>query len=265
VPDTGATDLTGIRVLVTRPVAQARELALQIERAGGQAIVLPSIEIAGPADELALERIIARLDTFDLAVFISRNSVQQALDRIEQQRGAFPPSVRIAAVGAGTAAALRARGCEVTIAPQTNYRSETLLQSEELQQVDGLHVVIFRGRGGRELLADTLRARGATVDYAECYQRLRPETDTAEIVQHWQTGGIDIVISTSVEGLENLDAMLGETGRRLLRETPMVIIGPRMAAACRRMGVKQALMASEASDAALLAAVDAWRQDQKAV
>ena len=264
-PETAASDLTGIHVLVTRPVDQARELAQRIEQAGGEAIVLPTIEIAGPEDEAALEQIIGRLDQFDLAIFVSRNSVQQALDRIQRQRGALPSSIRIAAVGAGTARALGDRGYPVTIAPQNNFRSETLLEAEELQRVAGQHVVIFRGRGGRELLADTLRARGANVEYAECYQRLRPDTDTAEIEQRWRGGGIDIVIATSVEGLENLDAMLGTTGRRLLRETPVVVIGPRMVAACQHLGVKKPLMAPEASDAALVAAIDAWRHGEKAV
>ncbi len=265
-PESASSDLDGIQVLVTRPAGQAAELARQIEQAGGKVILLPTIEIAAPADEAALERIIDRLGRFDIAIFISRNSVQQALDRIEERIGRLPASVHIAAVGAGTAQALADRGYTVAIAPETRFRSETLLETEELQQVAGKRVVIFRGNGGRTLLADTLRQRGAEVEYAECYRRLRPDTDTSAVEQHWQGGGIDIVVTTSVEGLENLDAMLSERGRALLRETPVVVIGSRMVAACRRLGLKKPpVVATEARDAALVAAVRAWRDAEKAV
>lgn len=265
-PEAASPDLSGIQVLVTRPAAQAGKLARRIEEAGGKAILLPSIEIAGPADETALEHIIDRLDRFDIAVFISPNAVHHALERIETRLGRLPSKLLVAAVGAGTARVLAERGYTVAIAPETQYRSETLLETEELQHVAGKRVVIFRGRGGRTLLADTLRQRGAQVEYAECYQRLRPHTDTSKVEQRWDSGGIDIVITTSVEGLENLNAMLSDAGRALLRETPVVVIGSRMVDACHRLGLKKPpVIAAEASDAALVAAVRAWRDGEKAV
>jgi uroporphyrinogen-III synthase len=265
VPDTSARDLQGTRVLVTRPRAQARQLAQRIEDAGGSAVLLPSIEIAGPADETTLNEVIDRLPSFDIAIFISPNAVHQALHAIDERIGGLPKNLRIGAVGAGTARALTEQGNPVDIAPQTHFRSETLLLADELQDVAGKRVVIFRGVGGRTLLADTLRQRGAEVEYAESYQRLRPDTDTSSIENDWANGLIDIVVLSSVEGLENLHAMLGDKGRALLRETPAVVISPRMLAACDRLGLKLTVVASEASDEGIVDAIRTWRRTKNTV
>jgi uroporphyrinogen-III synthase len=265
VPDTESRDLQGTRVLVTRPRAQAQILAQRIEQAGGEAVLLPSIEIAGPADESTLNDLIDRLASFDIAIFVSPNAVHQALLAIGKRIGELPKELRIGAVGAGTARALAEYGHRVDIAPQTHFRSETLLQTEELQDVTGKRVVIFRGVGGRTLLADTLRERGAEVEYAECYQRLRPETDTSPVEQDWEQGAIDIVVLSSGEGLDNLLAMLSEKGRTLLRETPVVVISPRMLAACERLGLRHTVVAREASDEGIVDAVRTWRRSQNPV
>ena len=81
--------------------------------------------------------------------------------------------------------------------------------------------MIFRGDGGRELLGDTLRARGATVDYVECYRRARPAADAGPLVRALERGEIDAVVVSSSEGLRNLFDMVGEAGRQRLQRTPL--------------------------------------------
>lgn len=258
--------LTGMRVLVTRPRHQAEHLATLIERLGGVAIRFPTVEIAGPQDPGALAGIVDRLDEFDMAIFVSPNAVTRALELIHARRGSLPARLAVAAVGQGSARELKRLGIESTIAPSERFDSESLLALSALEAVAGKKIVIFRGEGGRELLGATLAERGAHIEYAECYRRVQPEADTAALVRQWARNGVDIVTITSVAGLKNLHAMLGEPGRRLLLTTPVVVVGRRVAEACRELGFAQPpIVAAEASDAAIVAAIEAWRAAQNSL
>ena len=92
-------------------------------------------------------------------------------------RRKFPRRLQVATVGGASVRALERFGITGVVAPQGRYDSESLLDLPALAAVNGRRVVIFRGEGGRELLGETLRARGAVVEYAECYRRVRPELD----------------------------------------------------------------------------------------
>jgi uroporphyrinogen-III synthase len=252
--------LDGIHVVVTRPAHQAEPLCELIEQQGGQAIRFPVLEIVEPRDHDALFAIIDRLANFDLAIFISPNAVHRALNLIDA-RGGLPPALAIAAVGRASAKALAQHGCTAVITPQQKFDSEALLTMGELQQVTGKRIVIFRGEGGRELLADTLRARGAQVDYAECYRRAKPDTDVNPLLQHWVRNEVDIIIVTSNEGLHNLYELVGELGRQWLMKTPLVVVSERTAELARQMGFTQpSIIATKASDDALLQALIDWAQ-----
>ena len=156
-----AAPLSGVRVLITRPRAQAEVLAGAIRREGGEPLVWPLIDIQPVRDPARLDATLATLDRFDLAIFISPNAVQQALARIAQLGRSWPPALAIAAIGNGTAQALAAHGLAAAIVPRARFDSEGLLAEPALQSVPGRRIVILRGEGGREQLADTLRARGA--------------------------------------------------------------------------------------------------------
>lgn len=242
-------DLKGLTVLVTRPAHQARALCEAIGAAGGKAVPFPALEIADPPDLAALDALLDELDRFDIAIFISANAVEKAMPRI-LARGEFPSHIQIAAVGEKTAQALSAYNLPVMLRPRENYDSEGLLALSELHAVRGKRIVIFRGVGGRELLAEVLQARGAEVAYAECYQRARPALDGSDLPQQ----GIDIAVVTSNEGLENLFAMVGAAARPWLCATPMVVMSERMRDCARARGVTApVLVVEEASDAGLLA------------
>ena len=251
--------LAGVRVLVTRPRDQAEHLAHLIEARGGEAIRFPVIEIVEPKDTQALNAIIDRLKDFDMAIFISPNAVNRVMNLI-LARGGLPPTLRVACVGRGSARELEHFGIETAIVPEGRFDSETLLELPALQAVKGKRIVIFRGEGGRELLGDTLRARGAEIEYAECYRRARPDADTASLLQRWTRGEIDIVIATSVDGLRNLFDMVGKAGQPWLLRTPVVVISERMAQVCRELGFKtEARVAATAGDEAMVEAIQAWR------
>jgi uroporphyrinogen-III synthase len=255
--------LKGVRVLVTRPRDQAEHLAHLIEQQGGEAIRFPVIEIAEPKDTRALHAVIGRLDRFALAIFISPNAVNRAMNLI-LARGGLPAALRVACVGRGSARELKHFGIENIIVPQGRFDSEALLELPELQQVKGKRIVIFRGEGGRELLGDTLKVRGAEIEYAECYRRTHPNADVTPLLQRWTRGEIDIVSLTSVDGLRNLFDMLGPAGQPRLARTPVIVVSTRMAEVCHELGFKtEPLVAAQASDEAVLEAIKTWRGTQK--
>jgi uroporphyrinogen-III synthase len=252
--------LAGIGVLVTRPQHQAEPLCRMIEAAGGRAWRFPVIAIAPPDDPAALDAVLAGLADFDLAIFISANAVEQGFAALARH-GGWPPGLRVAAIGEATARALRERGIEPALRPRTRFDSEALLEHPELQHVAGQRVVIFRGVGGRELLAGVLRGRGAEVTYAEAYRRARPRLDPAPLLAAWPRREIQVAVVTSQEGLRNLWAMVGPAGQPWLRATPLVVASARVLKMAEELGFAlRPRIAAEASDGGLFDALLAWRQ-----
>ena len=209
-------DLAGIGVLVTRPAHQAAALADAIEAEGGKAIRFPAIEIA-PRDDADIAGDAASLQPPDIAIFVSVNAVRYGFDY------AGPASV--AAIGPATAAAIEAAGGTVDIRSSAGFDSMQLLAESRMHDVGGKVVRIIRGNTGRELLATTLRARGATVEYLPVYSRQAPRpapSEFAALENAWQSGAIDVVTVMSVETLTNLDSILPGACRDLLRQTLLV-------------------------------------------
>ena len=246
---------TSSRILVTRPAGQAKHLCGLIEAAGHECIHLPAIEIIEPADSYRLEALTDTLEDYDLAVFVSVNAVRMGVEFILDHRD-WPEDTRIATVGASSAAALLPYGLSVDLQPEHQYNSEALLALDELQDMSGQCVVIFRGNGGREVLRDTLLARGADVDYVEVYQRKCPAVEEKRIQALLQPGYLDCITITSNEALQNLFAMAGSKGQPLLLQIPLVVMGARQAALAQQLGFVHApLIAANASDEAIVAVI----------
>lgn len=243
------------RLLVTRPAAQSARLCTLLETAGCEAIRLPAIEIQDPVNLHELETVADELDSYDLAVFVSANAVQRGVEFVMDRRE-WPEQTRIAAVGASSAAALLPYGLSTDYVPEHQFTSEALLALDELQDMSGQRVVIFRGNGGREHLHDILVARGAEVDYVEAYRRACPVVDAAAMLALLQPGYLDYITITSNETLQNLFDMAGAAGQPLLCEVPLVVVSPRQSMLASELGFKRPLLlAANASDAAIVAAV----------
>ena len=246
--------LSGLGVLVTRPEHQAGPLCQWIEQHGGVAIRCPTLVIREPRDWAPALALFDRLAEYDLAIFTSANAVDRAMPRI-QERGGFPPRLEIAAIGQATARALARHGVDRCLQPEAGFTSEALLSLPRFQQVAGQRILIVRGEGGRELLAETLTECGAQIARAEVYRRERPTLDTATLLERWARGEIGAVAITSAESLLNLFDMLGVAGQDYLRETPLIVISPRTVQAATNLGCHHLLLAQEASDAAIAAAL----------
>lgn len=255
--------LQGVGAVVTRPAHQAEALCTRIETAGGRAIRFPVLEILDPADSGPLFEVIDRLEEFDLAVFISPNAVNKAMNLINAQRN-WPERLRVAAIGAKSAKELERYGLQVDVRPGRRFDSEALLAEPALADLCGQRVVIFRGDGGREVLGDTLAVRGAQVTYANAYRRGRPETATGPLFYHWSRGEIDTVLVTSIEGLRNLFDMVGKLGQMWLRKTPLIVGGGRIAEGARELGhTLDPVIAQDPSDGAMFDALLNWANQRK--
>lgn len=243
--------LAGLNILITRPREQAGELVQRIALAGGNPILFPLLEISPVSDSQQLKELVARLEEFHLAIFISPNAVRYGMQAIGGA-AALPAHLKIATVGQGSAKALRELGLREIIAPSDRFDSEALLALPELQQVVDRRIVIFRGDGGRELLGDTLRARGATVEYAECYRRSRPQQSVAALQVP-----VDAVTITSSEALANLWEMLDPAMRERFAAIPLFSPHERITAAADQLGWRNVVPTASGDDG-LVDALLAW-------
>lgn len=260
--DLPLTPLAGRGIVITRPARQAAGLAALIDAAGGHALRYPTIEIE-PLRTARLDALLGRLADYDVLVFISRNAVEQGLARIRESGMALSPlpgGPVVAAIGAGTRRALETEGFATVIAPEGPADSEALLAEPALANVSGKRIAVFRGEGGRETLAAGLRARGATVDYAECYRRRAPALDPQPLVAQWLRGEVHAVTVSSGEGLANLAARLGEAARTLLVALPVFVPHPRVAEQARALGVADVVVSGAADEDVLAALVAYFRR-----
>jgi uroporphyrinogen-III synthase len=253
--------LTGASVLVTRPAGQTVGLACRIAAAGGRAFVFPAIDVQAIEPSTAT---IARLNAimhYDLVIFISPNAVKFALPLIEDKLQLS--AKRLAATGSGTARALTEAGLKPYAVPARGSGSEALLSLPELQQVAGHSMLIVRGKGGREQLAESLHARGAQVDYAEVYQRLPPAGNPDELAGWLMADKIDAVLVTSGEALANLTSILPAAPRARLLQTQLVVSSRRLAQKAVSLSAHHPpVLAADAGDAALVTARAQWWESE---
>lgn len=243
------TPLKGLNIVVTRPRDQALGLTRRITELGGNAVLFPLLEIAPAADASELNILKQHLSTYDLLIFISPNAVKYGMAAI----GNVPNSVRVASVGQSSAQALRDLGIAFVIAPTERFDSEALLALPALQNVVGWKVAILRGNGGRELLGDTLKARGARVDYVTCYERSKPALDADSALK----AGPHAINVTSSEALGNLWQGLTQANQARFASLPLFVPHARIAELAQRQGWKNIIL-TEAGDDGLLAALVAW-------
>jgi uroporphyrinogen-III synthase len=248
--------LQGIKVLVTRPRQRAAGLCQLIEAAGGIPLQFAAIEITEPVNSASREYARQHINEFDIAIFISQTAVEKTLAFF----GELPADIRVSAIGSRTAKILQSRGLNIDIVPG-GHDSEALLAHPQLQadHVSGKKIVIFRGEGGRELLRNTLQARGAEVCCADMYQR-RPPAD-AGLLDHY-LAETDIIAVSSNEGLQNLYELV--TNKENLTRHVLVVPGERAFTLATALGFDKINLAENATDEACLNALKyAWSQMSK--
>ena len=247
--------LNTLSVLVTRPAHQAEGFCQLVENAGGNAIRFPVITIEAVAENPALTQQIENIAQYDYAIFISTNAVHHAIPHLPK---GLPADLKIAAVGKKTAASLGAHDIAVNILPKHSFNTEALLECHALQAVKGKNIAIFRGVGGRDLLADTLHQRGANVRYIEVYQRVLAKQALSSVTIHQNC---DIITVTSQQGLRNLITLCDN--KAWLFNIPLASNSQRTAELAIELGfVSDIVVSSEPGDEAMGAIIADWWQSK---
>jgi len=246
--------LHGRRVFVPRPGAQAQGLIKAIQTAGGEAIRCPVLRIEPTAITARAKQQIIHLDQYDVLIFISRNAVQLGLDRIADDWPRLPSHLRCFAVGKRTAACLEDEGVGA-IVPSAGFNSEALLQLPALQQLTDQRVLIFKGDGGRELLAQCLLERGAQVESLILYRREVIHYCADELQTLFTSGLPEALIATSVEVLTAMNELLQPELDDCF-ELPLVVASERIAQAAKELGYQQIISAHSAADESIVAALN---------
>lgn len=236
--------LAGVSVLVTRPRERAGGLIDRLSALGARPVACPVIEIRPLAWSRAHDA-----GRYDIVVFTSPAAVEHGSDGID------PLGISgIAGVGPATTAALRGHGFGVTVEPVGSNDSEGLLAHAALapDRISGRHVLIVRGEGGRGLLGRSLVARGAAVDYAEVYRRVRPAGPVPD-----EATGCDIITVTSNEGVTNLLAMIDPAARGGVLTRPLVTASERTAGCATAAGFTGPIaIAAGADNESMIAAAE---------
>ncbi|OLL33126.1 fused uroporphyrinogen-III synthase HemD/membrane protein HemX [Burkholderia sp. SRS-W-2-2016] len=265
-------DRAPFTVVITRPAGQSSELVEQLEAAGLATLDFPLIDIAPVADDAPLCDALASLERYALVVFVSPNAVDHAFARHD---AIWPHALPIGVVGPGSVRALERHGIAApehrVISPaagaddeSTSFDSESLYTALEAAfgeaGFEGRRVLIVRGDGGREWLAERLREAGAEVDTVAAYRRIVPEPSIGAWarVHELLAGAPHVWLLTSSEGVRNLQELAhdhltaGEIAQ--LKHAPLVTPHPRIAQTARALGFDR-ITVSGAGDERIVRAV----------
>lgn len=246
--------LAGTTVVVTRPAGTARSLLTAIRRHGGTALTLPGLALRAPDDAAVAARALLAACDADGWIFVSPAAVRFAFRlwpalRLGRHATAF-------GVGAGTLRALARHGIR-SVAPYTRSDSEGLLALPQLAAVQGRRFVLVGAPGGRDLIAPTLRARGARVEPIHVYARGRPRLTRRHFAALAAAADPVVTLLSSGEALEHLVALLPPAVLERLRHGSLVVSSTRLAAAAQGHGFGSVHVAASAASADLLAAAAA--------
>jgi uroporphyrinogen-III synthase len=245
--------LRGRRVAVTRPRERMAGLVAALETLGAEVLAAPAIAVAPPPSWAPLDDALARLATFDWVAFTSAAAVDAVADRLGASLGApLGDGPRVAAVGAATARAARARLGRVDLVPAV-HAADALAAA--MPRAWGARVLFPAADRARDALPAVLRARGATVERVVAYRTLPAPPDALALpAAHAAAGTLDAVLLASPSAAGAIARACG-AALRAERGPRVVCIGPATAGACAALGVRVSAVAAAPSDEALVAAL----------
>ncbi|WP_298776544.1 uroporphyrinogen-III synthase [uncultured Shewanella sp.] len=236
-------------VLLTRPEGKNHAMAVALEKQGIPYLITPLIKVV----PTLISRHQDRFTHADAIIFVSTNAVTFAS---QLHSFPWPTDIPYFAVGQATQDALLALGIQAIApikgAPQT---SEGLLALPELASIQKKNILIVRGMGGRETLADILKQRQARVTYWEVYQRVPVELDPNQITNQWQIAKIDTIIVTSGEILSNLVKLVPNELFSWLQTCHIIVPSARVEQLAFQQGLQHVTNAKAANSNAMISAL----------
>ncbi len=249
---------TAPAVLIVRPQHADDPLIAELATLGCQVFEYPVLRIFPFAVDAP--QVLTRmqcLGDYHKAIFVSRRAAQLTLSWWEWYGRQWPLKVECFAVGDSSAQPLRAQGLEVTV-PARDASSEALLALPQLQQVGGQRILIVRGEGGRALLADTLVARGAQVDYCDLYRRVVDARHGPQL-RHILTSKSELlVVIHSVELMHAVQQVLGADAQSLLARHCLLVPGERVAEQVRGLSAATIIVARSAVTRHMVGEIRRW-------
>lgn len=251
-----------MRVLITRPIYATKGLVQQLEKIQVIPELFPTINLLPTFHQEELKLAVDKLNTVDMAIFVSRAAVQFAMAAIKK-RWIPLPTIQWAAIGPGTAGTLQQYTCQSIIFPsKPPYETEALIALKDFQAIANKRIVIFRGNGGRGLLSQVLQERGARVQLVEAYQRTLPFIDIVEKLTIWRQQRIDAIVTTSAECLHNLLLLIGPN-EHWIKELPLVVVGLRMYELANKLEFKRPIIAPSADDTSIIKVLEELKRITK--
>lgn len=246
--------LKGFKILVTRPVAQATPLTALIEQQAGEAVLFPTLVIE-PLKKTT-DCIIPKSTQW--LIFTSANAVNFFL-KMDFNNKISLETIKMVAIGKATATAIEKNGLTVDLIPSTGFNSEALLNLSVFQatNIASQRVLVVRGCGGRQLLTDTLKKRGAVVTVLEVYKRVKPVSYTINpLLIHLQKQQLNVITITSGEALHNFLSMLKDSGMiSLTLKIPLVVISQRLKKIAITLGFQHIFVSDNPTDNAMIKTV----------
>jgi uroporphyrinogen-III synthase len=224
--------LVGQRIVVTRAVHQAEELAAPLRELGADVICLPTIAILPPRDTRPLEIAASRIGQYDWIVLSSTNAVSALASYLGEQT---PPSKTfVAAVGAATREAAERLGWRIDLVPD-EFVAESLVLAMTRESLRGKRILIPSAAVTREVVPRALREAGAVVDVVEAYRSDVPAGLESEARQIFATPQKpDWLTVSSSSAVENL---VKSIGTEPLDGVLIASIGPITSEAVRKQGL----------------------------
>ena len=244
------------RIIVTRPHGQADELLAGIQTMDSSLDIIhqPLIDIVPVADEHSslLRQRILNIDLYQAVIAISKNAAEIGLQWLDKYWPEPPLYIDWYGVGPTTAEELK-RELHPVYMPEQRFDSEGLLELDKLQQLQDQKILIWRGIGGRETLAEVLRQRGAQVDYAELYERRQIDYSP----QQWQQAlqGKPLLLLSSGQALDIVEQQVDNLADQV---SAILVPSERVAEKAKNKGYKQVLVAASARDQDVLAQLRNW-------
>lgn len=242
--------LLGIKILVTRPKKQAKQLVSLLLQEGAEVIEQPLISFAPPSNPALLADTLKKLNLYQWIIFTSVNGVTAFWEAIKDYGISISsfPSIKFAAIGSATKNAIEEHGQVVSLTPPERYQAEGLL--DVFPAVSGQRILIPRAEEARQVIVDELRSRGAIVDDVAVYRTVKAAYIDNRVMELLRNNGIDIITFTSGSTVKEFISIIKEAGlgfNEIFERSIVACIGPVTALEAKKAGITVNIISSSAT------------------